>query len=163
MRRDTPLLLYAPIHILDDTPLFLQLRTYLMDSIFLNQKTFGEIRDGEDLWQWSWLEIRLNTFLRSTIPQKQFIIKKQFIIQILYSLKYKHSKKEYILYKKNQKSNSTMSVMICAGANFAKKNSCLVARIVPYYTAGLDLLTFHILEPYPSKDITLGLSHVISY
>ena len=34
----------------------------------------SEIRDGEDLWQWSQLEIRLNAFRRSTIPQKQFII-----------------------------------------------------------------------------------------
>ena len=34
----------------------------------------SEIRDGEDLWQWSRLEIRLNAFCRSTIPQKQFII-----------------------------------------------------------------------------------------
>ena len=33
-----------------------------------------EICDGEDLWQWSRLEIRLNAFCRSTIPQKQFII-----------------------------------------------------------------------------------------
>ena len=33
----------------------------------------SEIRDGEDLWQWSRLEIRLSTFHRSTIPQKQFI------------------------------------------------------------------------------------------
>ena len=33
-----------------------------------------EIRDGEDLWQWSQLEIRLIAFCRSTIPQKQFII-----------------------------------------------------------------------------------------
>ena len=33
----------------------------------------SEIRDGEDLWQWSWLEIRLNAFRRSTIQQKQFI------------------------------------------------------------------------------------------
>ena len=33
----------------------------------------SEIRDGEGLWQWSRLEIRLNAF-RSTIPQKQFII-----------------------------------------------------------------------------------------
>ena len=53
--------------------------------------------------------------------------------------------------------------MLCTGANFAKKNSCLVARIVPYYTAGLHLLTFHILEPYLFKDIVLGLSHIISY
>ena len=56
-----------------------------------------------------------------------------------------------------------MSVMLCTGANFAKKNSCLVARIVPYYTAGLHLLTFLILEPFPSKDIALSLSHVISH
>ena len=32
-----------------------------------------EIRDGEDLWQWSQLEIRVNAFRRSTIPQQQFI------------------------------------------------------------------------------------------
>ena len=52
--------------------------------------------------------------------------------------------------------------MLCTGAISAKKNSCLEARIVPYYTAGPHLLTFHILEPCPSKDIALGLSHVIS-
>ena len=34
----------------------------------------SEIRDGEDLWQWSRLEIRLNAFRWSTIPQKQFTI-----------------------------------------------------------------------------------------
>ena len=37
-------------------------------------RDMSEIRDGEDLWQWSQLEIRLNTFRRSTISQKQFII-----------------------------------------------------------------------------------------
>ena len=34
----------------------------------------SEIRDSEDLWQWSRLEVKLNAFRRSTIPQKQFII-----------------------------------------------------------------------------------------
>ena len=34
----------------------------------------SEIHDGEDLWQSSRLEIRLNAFHRSTIPQKRFII-----------------------------------------------------------------------------------------
>ena len=34
----------------------------------------SEIRDGEDLWQWSRLEIRLHAFRRSIMPQKQFII-----------------------------------------------------------------------------------------
>ena len=58
-------------------------------------------------------------------------------------------KRMYSLQKENQKTNSTMSVMLCTGANFAKKNFCLIARIVPYYTSGLRMLTIHILEPYP--------------
>ena len=49
-----------------------------------------EIRDSEDLWQWSRLEIRLNAFRRSTIPQKQIII---IIISALNFLKkYFHKK-----------------------------------------------------------------------
>ena len=63
----------------------------------------------------------------------------------------------------NQKSNSKMSAILCTGATFVKKNSWLVARIVPYCTVVLHLLTFQILEPCPSKDIALGLSHVISH
>ena len=45
-------------------------------------ESFGvsEICDGEDLWQWSRLEIKLKTFRRSTIQQRQFII---FIIIII--------------------------------------------------------------------------------
>ena len=46
-----------------------------------------------------------------------------------------------------------MSVTLCTGATLVKKNSCLVAKIVSFDTIGLHLLTFHILEPYPSKDI----------
>ena len=34
----------------------------------------SEIRDGQDLGQWSWLEISLNAFVCLTMPQKQFII-----------------------------------------------------------------------------------------
>ena len=58
-----------------------------------------------------------------------------------------------------------MSVMLCTRATFVKKNSCLVARIVSFDTAGLHLLTFRILEPYPStfKDIEPDLSHAISH
>ena len=56
-----------------------------------------------------------------------------------------------------------MLVMLFAGATFVKKNSCLVARIVGFDTAGLHLLTFRILEPYPSKDIEVEVSHVISH
>ena len=63
----------------------------------------------------------------------------------------------------NQKSNNTMSVILFTGATFVKKNSCLVARIVSFDTAGLHLLTFRILESYPSKDIKFDLSHVISH
>ena len=56
-----------------------------------------------------------------------------------------------------------MSVMVCMGAAFVKKNSCLVARIVSFDTAGLHLLTFRILELYLSKDVALDFSHVISH
>ena len=45
-----------------------------------------------------------------------------------------------------------MSVMLCTRATFEKKN-CLVGRIVLFNNAGLHLLTFRILEPYPSKDV----------
>ena len=51
MKRDTPLPLYASVNILDDSPplTFLQLPfslllTYLMDGLFLNQKTNKNIR-----------------------------------------------------------------------------------------------------------------------
>ena len=43
----------------------------------------SEIRDGEDIWQWTRLKIRLNAFRRSTIPQKQFIIINIVIIDII--------------------------------------------------------------------------------
>ena len=53
--------------------------------------------------------------------------------------------------------------MLCTGATFVKINSCLVARVVSFVTASLHLLTFRFLEPDPSKDIELDLSHVISH
>ena len=42
--RDTPLPLYAVVRILDDPPSPHQLRTYLIDGLFLNQKTYKDIR-----------------------------------------------------------------------------------------------------------------------
>ena len=45
-------------------------------------RSVSEIRDGEDLLQWSCLEIRLNAFHRSTIPQKQFIIIKKLNLKL---------------------------------------------------------------------------------
>ena len=46
----------------------------------------------------------------------------------------------------NQKFNFKMSAILCTGATFVKKNYCLVAKILLFDTAGLHLLTFHILE-----------------
>ena len=63
----------------------------------------------------------------------------------------------------NQKSNNKISFMLCTGATFVKKNSCIVARIVSFDTAGLHLLIFRILEPYLSKDIELDISHIVSH
>ena len=37
-------------------------------------RSMSDIWDGVNLWQWSQLEIRLNAFRRTIIPQKQFII-----------------------------------------------------------------------------------------
>ena len=37
-------------------------------------RSVSEIRHGQDLWEWFQLEIRLNAFLGSTIPQKQSVI-----------------------------------------------------------------------------------------
>ena len=65
--------------------------------------------------------------------------------------------------EQHQSSNDRMSVMLCIGAHFVKKNSCLVARIVSFDTAGLHLFTSRVLEPYASKDIDLDLSHVMSH
>ena len=56
-----------------------------------------------------------------------------------------------------------MSVMLCTGAYFLKKNSYPVATIVSFGTASLHLLTLRILEPYPCKDIELDFSYVISH
>ena len=56
-----------------------------------------------------------------------------------------------------------MSLMLSTTANFVNKNPCFVARIVPYYTAGLHLLIVHTLEPYPSKNIALGFSYIVLY
>ena len=53
-----------------------------------------------------------------------------------------------------------MSVMLFTGVTFVKKDSCVVARIVSFDTAGLHLLTFCILETNLSKDIQLDFSHV---
>ena len=39
-----------------------------------NPHGMSEIRHGEDMWQWPPLEIILNAFFQSNIPQKQFII-----------------------------------------------------------------------------------------
>ena len=115
-------------------PLFPQLRTYLVDDLFLNEKTNNNIR-------------------------------------ISHSLKYKNSKKKKFFTKKlilvlkessiNKNRSISMSFMLCTRATFVKKNSRLVARIVPFDIVGLHLLTLRILEPYPSKDIALDLSHVI--
>ena len=63
----------------------------------------------------------------------------------------------------SQKSINTMPVMLCMGTTYVKKNSCIVATIASFDTEALDLLTFHILDPYSFKDIEFDLSHAISH
>ena len=61
--------------------------------------------------------------------------------------------------RNNEKSNNTVSAMLCTGAGFVMKNFFIAARTVLFDTADLHLLTFRILEPYPSKGIQLNLRH----
>ena len=56
-----------------------------------------------------------------------------------------------------------MSVKLCTEVTFAKNYSCLIARIISFDTSGLHLHIFRILEPYPTKDIELDPSGVISH
>ena len=58
----------------------------------------------------------------------------------------------------NQKSNNTMSVMLCTGATFVKKNSCLVAKIVSFDIAGLHLTAS--ARPKILSLISVTLSHI---
>ena len=58
---------------------------------------------------------------------------------------------------------NTMSVKLCTEVTFAKNYSCLIARIISFDTSGLHLHIFRILEPYPTKDIELDPSGVISH
>ena len=46
----------------------------------------SDIRNGQNLWQWSLLEIRLNAFRWSTIPPKQFIIIIFIIVTSYYNM-----------------------------------------------------------------------------
>ena len=46
----------------------------------------SDICDGEDLWQWSRIEIRLNAFRRSTTLQKQFIKKTLIFNELMWHL-----------------------------------------------------------------------------
>ena len=66
----------------------------------------SEIRDGEDLWQWSRLEIRLNVFRRSTIPQRQFII-----IIIIIIIHHHHLDNIWFLYSKHVYTGSVIKYM----------------------------------------------------
>ena len=64
-------------------------------------RSVSGIQDGEDLWQQSLLEIRLHTFRRSTISQKQFIIiiivincySKNYLFLVVYNNLYSCSKR----------------------------------------------------------------------
>ena len=107
-RRDIPLPLYAPVHILDDTPPspLSQLSTNVMNG--LNQKT-------NNIW--------VSYSLKYQYPKKKILYEK--INGNVVEINIQGS-------SINQKPNSIMSVMLCTKASFAKKNSWLVTRIVSY-------------------------------
>ena len=55
----------------------------ILNSTSLQFQICAEIFNGENLWQWTRLGIFYNTFRRSTIPQKQFVITIIIIIIII--------------------------------------------------------------------------------
>ena len=59
-------------------------------------RSVSEICNGEDLGQWSQLEIRPNAFRRSTISQKQFIIIKYNTIYFWPTRHFEHNKRRKI-------------------------------------------------------------------
>ena len=65
----------------------------------------SEIRNGENVWQWSELKIKLSAFCRSTIPQRQFII---IIIIIIH---HHHLDNIWFLYSKHVYTGSVIKYM----------------------------------------------------
>ena len=57
----------------------------------------SKIRYVEDLWQWSRLEIRLNAFRLSIIPQKQFIIITKIIVLYSWSKLLKNTWEQFLV------------------------------------------------------------------
>ena len=138
MRRDTPctpLPRYVVVPILDHLLSSHQLRMYLVDSHFLNQN-----------------------YIKALMS---------YSLKCKYSRKYisKRKSKWYCRMKWTFRKAALINNLIiqCTKATFVKASSCLVARIVSFDNAGLHLLTYRILEPYPTKHMVLDLSHVISH
>ena len=74
----------------------------------------SEIPDGEELWQWSRLEVRLNSIHRSIIPQKQFIIVKRqserYIIIIIITVSIAVPGESRVHYKGKRKSGKIFKI-----------------------------------------------------
>ena len=88
----------------------------------------SEIRDGEDLWQWSRLEIRLNAFRRSTTPQKQFII--HHVFWKVVALKRKPSRKSRFF----ENVALLKKLMVCRSTCFNQRRSSLDIFILSNYS-----------------------------
>ena len=82
-----------------------------MDGLFLNQKTHKNIR--------------LSYSVQYKHSNNKFFTNKQMIVQNEINIPESSI---------NEKPNITVSVMLCTGTTFVKKNSCLVARIVSFDT-----------------------------
>ena len=61
-----------------------------------------EIRDGEDLRQWSRLEMRINAFRRSTIPKKKFIYPVWFYSPLLACAQFSNENERYQIINLNE-------------------------------------------------------------
>ena len=89
----------------------------------------SEIRNGEDLWHWSRLEIRQNVVLRSTIPQKQFI-KVCFTSKVLYegSISRQNFIKMLLIYKKTGLNSGIFIFNLWYCFSFNEKGTYLLSK-----------------------------------
>ena len=115
----------------------------------------SEIRDGENLWQWSRLKLRLNAFLRSAIPQRNNssnnILKSSLSCFI-------SSSTRIMFLTENSNSSMILYFLINLLLTFLSLNISFL-YVKPLLVRLLDLFAL----PSPSSDMTISLALCLTH
>ena len=87
----------------------------------------SEICNAENFWQWSWLEIRLDAFRRSTIPQKQFTIHLHHHHHHQFCLSHPQEEEYHLQFKKEPTTCHVFLILTCLWP--VKQKICISKRI----------------------------------